>query len=301
VRSLWLAALVGVLHVHHAPSHDSSAPFEDVLAAAHAARLDFVVLTEHASAESGPLPAAELAGPHVAPDGHRVLVLVGVELGTLDGHLLALGVRELVPARDQPGRAVVASIHAQGGFAVVPHPLTYGGWRDWSAPVDGLEVQNNAAAFRRITGPLLPFRVLRFALDPEAALRNMLVRPAEELELWDRLLAERRPIWGFAGSDAHQNISLLGWQLDPYARMFRTVQTVCPDGPLETAALWAALRGGRCHVHLPLFEADRARAREVVLPSGRRELQLDGGDRVLEIHQPPHSEGEEPQAILPGQ
>jgi len=300
VRGLWLAALIGVVHVHHAPSHDSDAPFEDVVAAAHAAALDFVVLTEHTPRESGPLPAAELQGIHVGPDGHRVLVLAGVELGTRDGHLLGLGLRELVPARDRPGREVVAAIHAQGGFAVVPHPLTYGGWHDWSAPFDGLEVQNNAAAFRRITGPLLPFRVLRFAFDPEAGLRAMLVRPAPELELWDRLLAEGRRVVGFAGSDAHQNISLLGWQLDPYARMFRTVRTVCPDGPLEAAALWQALRAGRCHVHFPLFESRRGEAREVVLPSGRRELQLDAGARVLEIHQPPGSDAAEPRGILPG-
>jgi hypothetical protein len=299
VRSLILAALVGVLHVHHAPSHDSRAPFEELIAAAHAAKLDFVVLTEHAEAESGPLPAAERAGVHTSPDGHRVLVLVGAELGTQDGHLLAFDVRELVPARGLPGRTVVDAIHAQGGFAVVSHPLTYGGWSDWSAAVDGLEVQNNAAAFRRITGPLLPFRVLRFASDPDAALRAMLVRPAAELELWDRLTAEGRRIHAFAGSDVHQNISLLGWRLDRYERMFRTVQTVCPDGPLEPAALWAALRAGRCHVHFALLEAERARAREVVLPSGRRELQLDGGTHVLEIHPLPAPEPQGSRAILP--
>src|SRR5262245_21731798 len=51
VKALALAALVGVLHVHHAPSHDSDAPFEDVLAAADSAGLDFVVLTEHADVD----------------------------------------------------------------------------------------------------------------------------------------------------------------------------------------------------------------------------------------------------------
>lgn len=288
MRALWLAALVGVLHVHHAPSHDSEAPFSDVVAAAHAAHLDFVVLTEHApDGAAGPLPAAERAGIDTAPDGHRVLVLVGAEIGTRDGHLLALDVRELVAGKDRPGREVVDAIHAQGGFAVVPHPLTYGGWGDWSAPVDGLEVQNNAAAFRRIVGPLLPARILRLAFDAQGALGSMLVRPSQELALWDRLLAEGRPLWGFAGSDAHQNLSLLGWQLDPYLRMFQTVQTVCPDGPLETRAVWAALREGRCHIHFALFEPRRGEARDVALPSGRRELQLDGGARVLEIHQPP--------------
>src|SRR5258705_7222419 len=45
VRALALAALVGVIHVPHEPSHDSDASFAEVLAAADQAGLDFVVLT----------------------------------------------------------------------------------------------------------------------------------------------------------------------------------------------------------------------------------------------------------------
>jgi predicted metal-dependent phosphoesterase TrpH len=52
VKALALAALVGVIHVHHAPSHDSDAPFEAVLSAAGEAGLDFVVLTDHAEAST---------------------------------------------------------------------------------------------------------------------------------------------------------------------------------------------------------------------------------------------------------
>ncbi len=60
MRLVALAALVGVIHVHQAPSHDTSASFEEVLEAAYGAGLDFVVLTQHVPAEGGgPLPAAE--------------------------------------------------------------------------------------------------------------------------------------------------------------------------------------------------------------------------------------------------
>ena len=63
MKALALAALVGVIHVHHAPSHDSGATFEEVLAAADQAGLDFVVLTDHADVDApGPLPAIEHAG-----------------------------------------------------------------------------------------------------------------------------------------------------------------------------------------------------------------------------------------------
>ena len=91
----------------------------------------------------------------------------------------------------------------------------------------------------------------------------------------------------FSGADAHRNLSLLGWQLDPYEEMFRMVQTVCPDGPLTPEWIWAALREGRCWIRYTLY-ADRASdAEEVSFPSGRVELQLDGGRKVWEIRNPP--------------
>lgn len=283
--ALLLAALVGVLHVHHEPSHDSDAAFQDVLAAAHAAELDFLVLTEHApdDATGGPLPAIEHVGLHRGPDGRELLVLAGVELGTADGHLLALDVRELMPANGRPGRDVIADIHRQGGFAVVPHPFTHGGWSDWDAPFDGIEVHNNASAFRRISGPLLPFRILRAVVARDAALRAMLVRPDAELAKQDELLAAGRPVRGYSGADAHQNVSVLGAQLDPYAQMFEAVQTVCPDGPLEPDALWRTLRSGCCHIRYALFDDRADEARRVDFPGGRSELQLDDGRRVLEL------------------
>jgi hypothetical protein len=282
------AALVGVLHVHHAPSHDSRAPFAEVLAAAHAAGLDFVVLTEHVDAEvDGPLPAAERSGVHVDATGHRVLVLVGAEFGTRDGHLLGLGIPTAYACRDRPARDVIDRIHADGGFAVVAHPFSHGGWRDWDAPFDGLEVQNHASQLRGLQGPLLPLRLLRFAFDRDAVLGEMLVRPARELEQWDRLLAAGRAVVGFAGADAHQNLSPLGWSLDPYAQMFRLVRTLCPEGPLVAERLWHELRTGGCRLRWELW-ADRAgEARAVRFPSGRVELQLDAGRRLLEISQPP--------------
>jgi hypothetical protein len=284
---LALALLVGVLHVHHAPSHDSDASFAELLAAAHAAELDFLVLAEHADPDlpSGPLPAAERAGLHAGPGGRSLRVLVAVEFGTADGHLLAYDVDELVPATDRPGAEVIADVHAAGGFAVVPHPFTHGGWHDWDAPFDGLEVHNNASAFQRLLGPLLPLRLLVASFDRPAVLRSMLPRPERELERWESLLMAGRAVVGFSGADAHRNVSLLGWQLDPYSPMFSAVQTVCPGDSLEPKALWAALRGGRCWIRYEIH-AGHGTPSEVRFPSGRRELQLDDGARVLEIRNP---------------
>jgi len=292
VKALALAALVGVIHVHHAPSHDSDAPFEAVLSAAGEAGLDFVVLTDHADSDSpGLLPGSEHAGLATAPNGRKVLILVGAEFASRDGHVLGLEIERGVPAIGRPGREVIAAIHEQGGFAVVAHPFSHGGWHDWDAEFDGLEVQNNASDFTRLYGPLLPFRLLRFGFDRSAQLEDLWVRPSRELEAWDGLLVSGRRVVGFAGADAHNNVSLLGWQLDPYLQMFRGVQTVCPDGELEPRAVWARLRSGSCAIRYGIHEARAAEATLIELPSGRSELQLDGGTRVLELRNPPAEPG----------
>ena len=288
MKALALAALIGVMHVHHEPSHDSDASFEAVLEAAGEAGLDFVVLTDHADVEEpGPIPGMEHAGLHVAPNGRRVLVLVGAEFASRDGHLLGLQIARSVPAIGRAGREVIAEIHAQGGFAVVPHPFSHGGWRDWDADFDGLEVQNNASDFTRLYGPLLPYRVLRFRFAPEKQLADLWVRPTQELAKWDELRQAGRRVVGFAGADAHNNVSLLGWQLDPYLQMFQGVQTVCPDAALEPDAVWAQLRAGACAIRWGVYAPRADEAVEVRLPSGRVELQLDGGARVLELRNPP--------------
>jgi hypothetical protein len=284
----FLLALVGVVHVHHSPSHDSSAPFPEVLEGARAAGLDFLVLTEHVDSEVDvPLPALERAGVYDGNGEDPLLVMVGAELTTGDGHLLALAVPRAHGALGRPGREAIERIHAEGGFAVVPHPFSYGGWRDWGAPFDGMEVHNNASAMRRLLGPLLPLRLVHLALNRRSLMGRMLRRPARELDQWEELLSSGRRVVAISGAEAHRNVSILGWQLDPYDQMFRAVQTVCPDGPLTSDWIWSALRNGRCWIRYTLYEDRAAESVEVRFPSGRVELQLDSGDKVWEIRNPP--------------
>jgi hypothetical protein len=199
VKGILAAALVGVVHLHHAPSHDTDAPFSDLVGAAHEAGLDFLVLTEHSDrTEDGPLPGASLEGIHRSDSGHRVLVLVGAEFGTADGHLIGLDIPRAYANQDEagemlPGRDLIERIHADGGFAVVPHPFSHGGWEDWDAPFDGIEVQNNASDYRRQVGPLYPLRLIRFSFDPDGGLASMLCPdgPLEVSHVWGVLRSGR--------------------------------------------------------------------------------------------------------------
>ena len=76
---------------------------------------------------------------------------------------------------------------------------------------------------------------------------------------------------------------MLGWQIDAYRNVFRTVQMRCPDGPLTEDHLWAVLRAGRCAGRWEIFAARESEAERVRIDAGRWEWQLDGGRRVFEV------------------
>ena len=95
------------------------ASVEEVLRhASEATDLDVIAITEHDT-----LRAADEARTLVARGGYRCDVICGVEVTTLDGHLLALFIDEPVPSfqRMEP---TLEAIRRQGGLAVVPHPLS---------------------------------------------------------------------------------------------------------------------------------------------------------------------------------
>ena len=81
--------------------------------------LDVIAVTEHDT-----LRAADEARDLHARRSHRFDLICGMEVTTLDGHLLALFIDEPV-ASFRRMEETLAAIHAQGGLAVVPHPLSW--------------------------------------------------------------------------------------------------------------------------------------------------------------------------------
>ena len=80
--------------------------------------LDVIAVTEHDQIEA----ALALRELH-ARGRYRFEVVVGAEVTTLEGHLLALFIEEPVPSLRPLGRTIDA-IHRQGGLCVIPHPLS---------------------------------------------------------------------------------------------------------------------------------------------------------------------------------
>lgn len=79
--------------------------------------LDLIAITDHERID-GALRAAEI---HAAGDYSYELV-VGEEITTRRGHLLALFLTERVPAL-RPLEETIERIHAQGGLAIAAHPM----------------------------------------------------------------------------------------------------------------------------------------------------------------------------------
>lgn len=81
--------------------------------------LDVIAVTEHDTIEAA-LRVREL---HARRGGYRFEVVVGVEVTTLAGHLLALFVEEPIPSL-RPLARTIDAVHKQGGICLIPHPLS---------------------------------------------------------------------------------------------------------------------------------------------------------------------------------
>ena len=105
------------LHVHTHHSDGSDSPSE-VVEEARARGIKVIAVTDHDCIE-GALIAARHAGARPG-----VEVIVGEEVSTLDGHVIGLFLKELIPPW-MGAAQTVSAIHEQGGLAVAAHPY----WR----------------------------------------------------------------------------------------------------------------------------------------------------------------------------
>ena len=127
------------LHVHTTVSDGEATPAEvaELLARSD---LAVVAVTDHDSVE-GALRVRELLAGQ-GPD-----VVVGTEVSTAEGHLLAIFVDRDVP-RGLDARRTVEIIHERGGLAIAAHPyfpIASLGDLAGRLPVDAIEVANGTA------------------------------------------------------------------------------------------------------------------------------------------------------------
>src|SRR5579883_2085134 len=125
----------GGAHVHSTYS-DGSGTVPQITAAAARAGLDFLLLTDHRTLD------ARLDGYETWHENGRVLVVVGTEITTDTGHLLALDIpNEFLPS---PTNAIDAMnhIHALGGYGYIALPCDLKDpWRDFAVRVPGIGIE----------------------------------------------------------------------------------------------------------------------------------------------------------------
>jgi predicted metal-dependent phosphoesterase TrpH len=103
------------LHCHSSLSHDGRDPVDMLLEQATAVGLDALAVTDHDAIHASH-DAAELA------EEYGLVGIVGMEVTSAAGHVLALGVEDLVPA-GLSFDETIDRIHDQDGVAIVPHPF----------------------------------------------------------------------------------------------------------------------------------------------------------------------------------
>lgn len=176
------------LHMHTTYS-DGTATVVETLERAAQLGLRVIAITDH----------DEIAGAHEAARLAReygVEVVVGEEVSTAEGHLLALFIDEWLPPR-RPAAETIAAIHAQGGLAIAAHPY------DWAIQSLG------AGGLRQRVATDWPLDAIEVFNASLSGLRNRCNLAAQRV-------AAELGVTAVAGSDAH-SVSTLGRGLTRFA------------------------------------------------------------------------------------
>ena len=227
----------GVVHVHSFLGGHSSGSFAEIISAAQANQLNFVVMTEHTEKDFD-TAAMTLQGMHGG-----VLFINGQETSLENGdRLLAL------PEQ----------------ISLVAYPEEF---KNWERPgLNGVEVYNVYSNTRKANPVVAFFDVLwSHRAYPDLLFGLYYERPTESLKKWDQALSRAR-LTAIGGNDAHSNIglslrdssgkTLAGIQLDPYATSFRLVRlhVLLPhDNALDQTSVLKAIKDGHCFIGFDLF------------------------------------------------
>ncbi len=225
----------GVIHCHSFLSHDSPGKFKDIIAAAGLAGLDFVVMTDHMT------PASVAQG--LRGWQGRTLFILGAELSKAGGSLLGVGVRRFVDKGGKRAGEVIRELKAQGALVLIAYPETF---HDWSiSGYEGLEVYNLKSDLLDEYKLWVLFSFL--FLPPRLAFAQVLDRPAAKLAVWDRL-SQSHPLVGVAGTNAHNNVRVLGRTFGSYEQLFQLLSNHVLARELTEEEILAALREGRAYM-----------------------------------------------------
>lgn len=260
---------VGVVHVHSFLGGHSAGTFSEIISAAQANGLQFVIMTEHPEAhiDTAAMTLSGMIG--------GVLFINGSEVSTANGD---------------------RTLELPEEISIAAYPEDF---KDWDTPgLDGVEVYNVFTNSKRVNPVVAFFDVLwSQRAYPQLIFAHYFERPDENLKKWDQALAGRK-LFAVGGNDAHSNIgvslndrsgkTLIGVQLDPYATSFRLVRLhalVEKDRPLDPPSLLSAVRAGHCFIGFDFLGDSSGFSFEAESPAERKiqgdEIALQQGTRLL--------------------
>ena len=257
---------MGAIHVHSTYS-DGGGTVADIVRAGQRTGLDFVVLTDHDTLQ-----------PRF--DGHQgyhdgLLLIVGEEVNTSAGHLLALGVGRDVDQRGPLGLpALVREISDAGGLSIAAHPTGRRPWTDWTLEeMDGLELLNANSDWRDDSVLELARALVFLPFLPDGVFNSLIDRPDEAIRLWTHR-ALRQSVTVIGSVDAHERIPLWGERhlsFPTYERLFGLIRTyvitdteLTGDADIDEAMLVDAVRRGNCYLVLEGYEPAPAFSFELI-------------------------------------
>ena len=227
----------GVVHVHSFLGGHSSGTFSDIIAAAQANELNFVIMTEHTEKDFDT----------------AAMTLQGLRGGVL-----------FINGNETPAPNGDRLLTLPNDVSIAAYPEEF---KNWETPgLDGVEVYNVFTNTRRANPVVAFFDVLwSHRAYPDLLFALYYERPNESLKKWDQALARAR-LTATPGNDSHANIgvslrdssgkTLAGIQLDPYETSFRLVRlhVLLPKNtPLDSTNLLHAIRSGHCFISFDLF------------------------------------------------
>jgi hypothetical protein len=277
----------GVIHVHTRHS-DGSGTVPEVIQFAQKAELDYLIITDHNHMKAKKYGAEgwhgndSLSLPLLTKrgmggvnrgnrgevKGHRILVLVGVEITKREGDCLALNVDSVGLAR-RKAHEYIPLVQRQGGLTFLCHPhfgskpqfrISDSSWKRWDIFQDSEDVRNSAWP----TGIELWNHLGDWAEDLSwGTFLSHIQSPDKYIEgpnkttlkTWDEL-TQKHPLVAFGGADAHAKTVLpFGYGVTvTYLESFRGVRThiLCDpftgDWKKDAEKVYHALGQGHCYI-----------------------------------------------------
>jgi hypothetical protein len=281
--------------VHSFLGGHSSGTFQEIISAAKANELQFVIMTEHKEKEFDTL-AMTLRGVHAG-----VLFVNGNEMTADNGDRWLL-IPGFATFAEYEAKAAISAEIEPGRFSVLAYPQEIKNWE--TVRHSGIEVFNVYTNARQINPVVAFFDVLwSKRAYPDLLFALYYQRPNENLRLWDQ---EMSYATATAGNDAHSNIglslsdssgkTLAGVQLDPYEVSFRLVRMhvlIDRNERLDEDNLLNALRAGHSFIGFD-FLGDTSGFTFTAESAGEQKIQGDdiklSGDTRLKVRTPVSSQ-----------